>query len=377
MDNKSTPKRIKDEADLRRLAAVVLDSNDAITVQDLNGNITAWNHGAEKIYGWSEAEALKMNIRNIVPADKKEEALRLVKAAEEGVLSIETQRVTKDGKTLDIWLTVTKLADDTGKMVAVATIERDFTEFKNLVEKKTASELEMVELKRLSKVKNDMIRNIAHSIKTPISNSKMATSIIADGINSEDLAIIKSGYSILQENITKALDDLESIIKIGKLELGADSKEAETVLLSEIIDDILKNREHLLESRHVKVSVNINKGADKVKIAPIDIRTLLEALVDNAIKFTGEGDISITTGLNKSCIEIKVTDTGIGIDSEIKNKIFDKFFKADNAADGVGLGLSICKQIVERWEGTIEAMSGGRDKGTTMIVCLPGIEKGE
>jgi len=119
---------------MRRLVAVVADSNDAITVHELNGEITAWNKGATKMYGYTEAEALQMNIADIVPKDKKGEELELIKQIKKGkpVKSIETRRVTKDGHILNVWLTVTKLVDNKGNVVAVATTERDISEIKNL-----------------------------------------------------------------------------------------------------------------------------------------------------------------------------------------------------------------------------------------------------
>jgi len=126
----------KTEKMQRRLATIVRDSNDAITIQDFDGNIIAWNKGAQKMYGYSEDEAIQMNIRDIVPKDKSEEALAFVKQLqeeeekEEEVESFETFRLTKDGRTLDVWLTVTKLADDMGKTIAIATTERNVTERK-------------------------------------------------------------------------------------------------------------------------------------------------------------------------------------------------------------------------------------------------------
>ncbi len=121
----------------RRLVSVVMNSNDAITVQDFEGNITAWNKGAEKTYGYSEAEALEMNIRDIVPVNKRSEALdfvRRLQEEEEEVESFESQRISKDGIVLDVWLTVTRLVDDAGKPFAVATTERDITERKQAEE---------------------------------------------------------------------------------------------------------------------------------------------------------------------------------------------------------------------------------------------------
>ncbi len=128
------------DADIRRLAVVVRDSNDAITVQDLLGNIKAWNRGAEKMYGYTEAEALEMNITQVVPPDKKKEEIEYLQRIASGqiVESFETQRITKNGKVLDIWLVVTCLKDDSGLIDSIATTERDITEIKNELRKKEA-----------------------------------------------------------------------------------------------------------------------------------------------------------------------------------------------------------------------------------------------
>jgi two-component system CheB/CheR fusion protein len=110
-----------------RLAAVIKDSNDAVTLQDLDGNILDWNKGAERMYGYSRAEALKMNIRDIIPQEKQKQTLHLIKKISAGkeIKSFKTRRKTKDGRVLDIWLTVTKIADAAGKPIQIATTERD------------------------------------------------------------------------------------------------------------------------------------------------------------------------------------------------------------------------------------------------------------
>ena len=120
----------KESAELRRLAVVVRDSNDAITVQDLAGRILAWNPSAERLYGWNEVEALAMNIRELVPKDERKNALHLIKklAKDEVIEPFRTQRVCKNGRILEIWFTATKLIDQNGKPYAIATTERDVTE---------------------------------------------------------------------------------------------------------------------------------------------------------------------------------------------------------------------------------------------------------
>ena len=121
--------RVAAEARSQLFATIVQDSNDAITVQDFDGRITAWNRGAERMYGYTEAEALGMNTLNTLPPDRHAEAMDLVKriAAGENIQSFETQRLTSDGRTLDVWLTLTRVNDATGTPVAISTTERDIT----------------------------------------------------------------------------------------------------------------------------------------------------------------------------------------------------------------------------------------------------------
>jgi PAS domain S-box-containing protein len=128
--------RGREEEDLRRFATVVRDSNDAITIQDFEGCITVWNRGAELMYGDSEEEALAMNIERLTAPGKVDEQKDLVRrlVAGEAITSFETQRVTKDGRILDVWMTVTKLMDDAGKPVGLASTERDITALKREAE---------------------------------------------------------------------------------------------------------------------------------------------------------------------------------------------------------------------------------------------------
>src|SRR5476649_1625356 len=121
----------------RQMATVIQDSNDSITFQDLEGNILAWNKAAEIIYGYSQAEALNMNIVDTVPTEYQAEARGFLASLKRGELvpTLETKRKTKDGKIVDVWLTNTKLTDDKGKLTGIATTERDISERMGALEK--------------------------------------------------------------------------------------------------------------------------------------------------------------------------------------------------------------------------------------------------
>jgi two-component system, chemotaxis family, CheB/CheR fusion protein len=117
---------LRESEDLRRLAVVVRDAHDAITVLDLEGRILAWNPGAVRMYGWSEAEALAMNIRDLIPENRREEALAVLRqqSKPEVLEPYRMQRIAKDGQLVDVWLTATALVNYSGSVYAIATTER-------------------------------------------------------------------------------------------------------------------------------------------------------------------------------------------------------------------------------------------------------------
>ena len=123
--------KVKQADKIRRLATVVEDSNDAVMVLGLDGNILAWNKGAQQMYGWTEAEALKMNISELVPEDNLSELKSFIEKIVRGqsVNSFKNQRKTKAGKILDVWLTGTALLDESGRVTEIATTERDLAWF--------------------------------------------------------------------------------------------------------------------------------------------------------------------------------------------------------------------------------------------------------
>jgi len=117
---------LRESEDLRRLAVVVRDAHDAIAVQDLEGRILAWNPGAERMYGWSEAEALAMNIRDLIPEGRREETLAVLRklSRAEVLEPYRMPRIAKDGRIVEVWLTATALVNDSGSVYAIATTER-------------------------------------------------------------------------------------------------------------------------------------------------------------------------------------------------------------------------------------------------------------
>ena len=144
-ERKQAETALKKVVELQRLATVVSDSNDAVIMHDLDGKILAWNRGAQETYGYTEADALGKNVREIVAEPDRKSALTLIQKIKQGeiVKSFELRRIAKDGRVLDVWLTTTLLRDETGSPMAIATTERDITQRKQAEEKLAASEAEL------------------------------------------------------------------------------------------------------------------------------------------------------------------------------------------------------------------------------------------
>ncbi|MFT5720688.1 MAG: two-component system CheB/CheR fusion protein [Motiliproteus sp.] len=126
--------QLRADTEKRRLAQVLKDSNDAVIMQDLNGTIIAWNHGASVLYGYSETKALGASYRRMVPNDEVEQFEALSRSLCEGggSLSVETRRQRQDGQYLHIWMTLGSVMDDVGQVVGIASTERDLSSFKRL-----------------------------------------------------------------------------------------------------------------------------------------------------------------------------------------------------------------------------------------------------
>jgi two-component system CheB/CheR fusion protein len=123
---KKAQEALRQANDLLRLAVIVRDAHDAITLQDLNGRILAWNPGAVRMYGWTEAEALALNVRDRIPEDRQADQLSVLhRLAQSQVLEpYLTQRLTKDGKLVQVRIISSALVDEAGHMYAIATTER-------------------------------------------------------------------------------------------------------------------------------------------------------------------------------------------------------------------------------------------------------------
>jgi hypothetical protein len=216
------------EEESRILATIVHDSNDAIIQQDLDGKILAWNKGAEKIFRYSAKEITGKSIFTIIPDDKVEEEKqfrdRIIKG--KGVPSFETQRKTKEGKILAIWMVVTKICDADGNPMGLVTTERDITELKQAEESLKESETSLRDTQRIANIGNwsfDLNTGNVHI-------SEEMLNVIGIKNKSEDMHVSQHEKYYTQESwkvFQNALKEAQEKGKSYKIELEFSNKDAE------------------------------------------------------------------------------------------------------------------------------------------------------
>ncbi len=343
--------RKREEENVKRLAIIVRDSNDAIMIQDFEGRITAWNHGAELMYGYGEEEALQMNIERLTPPNREAERKEFTRRLREGetITSLETQRVTRDNRILDIWLTVTKLVDDTGKPIGIASTERDITERKQ-AEKALQESLE--DLKRSNAELEQYAYIASHDLQEPLRMVSSFTQLLErrykgkldkDGEDFINFAV--DGANRMQRLINDLLDYSR---------LTTRGKKFERVDVGSIVGQVFTNLQQRIEESHAIIT------QDDLPIIEADesqMVQLFQNLIQNALKFRKNTPPRVHISVNKgeAYYVFAVSDNGMGIDSQYADRIFQVFQRLNPSRDypGTGIGLAICKRIVERHRGKI------------------------
>ncbi|MCP4722477.1 MAG: PAS domain S-box protein [Desulfobacteraceae bacterium] len=365
-------KQKRSEENLRRLATVVKDSNDAITVQDTEGNITAWNKGAEKMFGYSGAEALSMNITDIVPDDRKKEALAFVqKLQEEEVGSFETERMTKDGRLLDVWLTVTKLVDDQGKTVAIATTERDITERKKAEEKVRQAQ----KMEAIGRLAGGVAHDFNNMLSIILGNTEM---IIEDtGPNNSFSENLKE----IQNAAQRSTDFVRQLLAFARKQIISPKE----LNLNTIIDGMLQMLQRLIRE-DIELKWLPAASLWPINIDPSQIDQVLANLcVNSRDSIKGIGKITIETknvsfdesychdhiGFSPGDYVMMVfSDNGSGMDKDTLDNLFEPFFTTKEVGQGTGLGLATIYGIVKQNKGFINVYSES-NQGTTFKIYFP------
>ena len=240
--------------------------------------------------------------------------------------------------------------------------------------KKLETELEHCHAQ--STAKSEFLSMVTHQLRTPLSATKWVFKMLLDGdlgsFTEEQREIVKKGY----ENNEMMIDLLQEVITANKTGEWDFTYKLEKHDLEKILENIVT--QFLEEARSKNIHIKFKRPKSPLPLAVIDaekIAIVFQNLIENAIKYSSEeSTVTIHLESSKNTFNISVTDSGIGIPEKQRSRIFEKFFRADNAKEhqkhGTGLGLFTAKKIVERHNGSIE-FETETGKGTTFHVVLP------
>ncbi|MDD5634813.1 MAG: PAS domain-containing sensor histidine kinase, partial [Candidatus Omnitrophica bacterium] len=231
--------------------------------------------------------------------------------------------------------------------------------------------IDITDIKKLEEMKDKIIRDVSHSLASPIAMARMAQGELARNINAEAYEKAREFQQVLATNLERATKNIDNILQSYSFESKKVNVPKQALSLCKILEDSKGVVEGAIKDKGLNLSFDIPPEADKIMGREQELKLLFSNLIDNAIKFTDKGGIYVSSQAQDGMIEIIVKDTGSGILPKDIGKVFEKFYKRHPAVVGIGLGLSICKEIVARLGGRIEIFSEGEGKGTTVKVWLP------
>ena len=362
------------------LAAIVESSDDAILSKDLAGTIRSFNKAAERMLGFTAAEIVGQSVLRIVPPELRHEEQEILEKIRVGHLirHYETVRVAKDGRRLDVSLTISPIRGPLGEVIGVSSIARDITE-----QKREALERERLlhneraartEAERANRVKDDFVAMVSHELRTPLNAILGWTDLLKSAGGDTDL--LARGVDVIARNTRLQAQVIGDLLDVSRIVSGKIALDLSRLDLTSVLTNSVEALQAPALAKGVALTTRIALGPIATVGDPARLQQIVWNLLSNAIKFTPKGG-SVTVELRRldGHAEIVVTDTGAGIPSDFLPDLFERFRQASAMTTrrhgGLGLGLSIAKHLTELHGGSIRASSRGEGKGATFVVTLP------
>ncbi|WP_226036551.1 two-component system histidine kinase PnpS [Aquibacillus saliphilus] len=228
-------------------------------------------------------------------------------------------------------------------------------------------------LKRLEQTRKDFVANVSHELKTPVTSIRGFAETLLDGAM-EEKELRKQFITIILTESERLQALVHDLLELSKLEQDELKLNLKVIGVSSLFNTILPIVKHQAEQKNISFSATIDNTIE-MYVDPERLKQVFMNLLNNAINYTpSSGEVRLNIHLVDGFVKITVSDTGIGIPEEAKNRIFERFYRVDKARSrntgGTGLGLAIVKHIVEAHHGTIHVESEV-NKGTRFCVLLP------
>jgi PAS domain S-box-containing protein len=363
-----------------RLAEIVESSDDAILGLSLDGTITSWNKGSERVYGYREDEVVGRPVSLLQPDDRPREIWEILTRIAEGaaVERLETERRRKDGAIIQVALTVSPVRAPSGEVIAAAAIARDITDRKRAEEEvRTLNrELEQRVARRTSQLEaaNEELEafaySVSHDLRTPLRHINAFVGLLEERIAPQQDEESRHFMDVISRSTTQMselIDDLLAFSRMGRQDMCE-----ETVDLSRIAREVIRDLENGTPDRIIEWRI---AEMPAVTGDPAMLRIVLVNLIENAIKFTAlreRAEIAIESEPGRDGeVVVSVHDNGVGFDPAYAGQLFGVFQRLHRAEDfeGTGVGLATVKRIVARHGGRVWAV-GIVDEGATLFFSL-------
>ena len=352
------------------LASIVESSDDAIIGKTLDGTVTSWNRAAEAIFGYGSREMIGQPITLLHPADRLDEEAMILERMSRGerITRFETTRLRKDGSEFSVTLTLSPIRDASGRIIGVSKIVRDITAERQSQSRIAELQAELVHVARLSTM-GQMASAIAHELNQPltaVSNYAGALGRMLAAGNAEP-GRMRDVVDRIRAQISRAGE----VIRRLRDHVAKRSATRRLEDLNEVVTEAVELGLVGTRYQNVRIDLQLDPSIGAVSIDRVQIGQVLINLVRNAVEAmqgSERRDLIIASRLDDRAVKIVVSDTGSGISPEVAERLFQPF--VTTKASGLGLGLSICREIVEAHGGQI-AVSSNVAGGTDFTVTLP------
>ena len=350
------------------LASIVESSEDAIISQDLHGVITSWNRGAERLYGYTAAEAIGRPITIIAAPGRADEMPEMLERIKQGqwLDHYETVRRTKDGRLLHVSLTLSPVYDASGRIVGASKVARDITE------RVRTEEVLMRNANHLARANADLQQfayAASHDLQEPLRTVVTFSQLLAHRYHGQFDADADQFIDYIVASATRMNALISDLLDYARVVNVADLPLTD-VVLHETVEWAIDNLQLAIQESQARIDV---APLPTIRGEKGQMVQLFQNLLSNAIKYHGHDTpvIRITAEQHAAQWIISVQDNGVGVPPEYHDYIFGVFKRLHGRdAPGTGVGLALCKHIVERLGGRIwvESQPG---HGATFKFSLP------